>query len=210
LYLNFPYKIINLFALGLILLIKDRFSLKILTIGFLAVSVLVFLASVILVPDIKTTVDQEREWASTGKFSKLSKVFSNKYVESFRTREDLLFQNLDFGNYFFAGHPRERLGIMEIQKLYAISIIFIVFGLIKVRKNLRIFLISFFVFSVALSVLLKDQTPNGNFLALPVLAILAASGLLSLVQDFGKWGKIVLAVSLLILCMEGVIFIGPL
>lgn len=209
LFLNLPYKIISLITLGFVFLIKDKFNLKILTVILLVISVLIFAVSVVRVPETKTRVDIEREWASTGKFKKVSSLFSNKYVQSFRVSEDLLFQNLDFGNYFFAGHPRERPGMVEIQKLYAVSVIFIIFGLIKIKNNLRLFLISFFVFAISLSVLLKDPSPKSSFLVLPVFAFLAATGLLSLVEDSGKWRKVVLVISLLIFCMEGVIFIGP-
>lgn len=210
LFLSLTYKIIAFVVLLALLVFKDKLNSKKLAIGLLIISVLLFLVSVGFgIKEIKTQVDIEREFASVGPLSKISGIFSNKYIESFRVSEDLLFQNLDFGNYFFAGHPRERLGVLEIQKFYAITIIFIFFGLIKVSKNLRLFLISAFIFSVSLAVLLKDTTPTGGFLTIPIFVFLMAIGLLNLSEDYGIKGKIILSISLIFLIVEGVISIGP-
>jgi len=209
LYLNNTYKIITFIALGFILFIKEKAYIKILSTTFLAISLFVLVTSVVLIPEVKLAVDQEREWASNTSFSKLSGIYSNKYVQSFRTSEDLLFQNLDFGNYFFAGHPRERLGVKEIQKLYAATLILIFFGLTKIRKYLRIFLISFFLFAISLSVLLKNPGPEGNLLTLPVFSILGGYGLLSLIRDYGIKGKFLLSIMLLVILLEGVLLYKP-
>lgn len=181
--------------------IKEKFNLRIVTALFFIISFLILIASVILTGDTKTRVGQEREWAKESSLSSLSPFFSNKYIQSYRTSESLFFQNLDFGNYFFAGHPRERAGV-EIQKLFAAVLFLIIFGIIKIKPDLRLFLASVFIFAVSIPVFLRDSNPSGHFLALPVLAFLAGNGIMFLAKDFGTKGKVILAILLLIMFLE--------
>lgn len=207
--LSLSLKFVSFITLGVIVLIKDRIPLNIPSIVLFIASAVLILASVIMIPDVKITVDIQRELASSTPFSKISGIFSNKYIESYRASEDLLFQNLDFGNYFFAGHPRERLGVTEIQKFYAIALFFIIIGFLNIKKDLRWLLSSLFLLAASLSVFFRDPGPSTNFLILPVMVFLGATGLLALSEKYGTLGKVILVVSVLIFCMEGVIFIGP-
>jgi len=80
---------------------------------------------------------------------------SNKFIEGFRVAEKKLFENLDFGTYFFAGHPRERWGMPESNKIYLFMLPLIVFGISKIDKRLGIILavwtfLAFFTSSILL------------------------------------------------------------
>lgn len=204
-HLNIYLKLITVFTVAAIFLleIKNKITLKKPAIILFIISLLLIIASITPLPDVKTRVDIEREWASTSKLNNLAPIFSNKYIETYRTTENLFFQNLDFGNYFFAGHPRERVPI-DTQKLFAATLILIVIGLIKIKKDLRFFLMSFFIFAVSLSLFLKDRGPTGHFLILPIMAFLSGRGFTSLYKDYGTKGKIILTVTILLLIFEAI------
>ena len=99
----------------------------------------------------------------------LTKAFSNKYIESIRYRLSSVFEGLDFGYYFFNGHPRERWGFEETQKLLLPMLIFAAIGLKKVGIRYIYLEISYFVFILAFYALMDVSSP-GKFL--PVLIIL--------------------------------------
>lgn len=85
--------------------------------GF-AVIVFFLLSSVLFIsPNATSVVNRERREMPNELTRLFSKIFINKFVENYREKERILFQYLDFGNYLFAGHPRERWGVEEIYKI---------------------------------------------------------------------------------------------
>lgn len=64
------------------------------------------------------------------------RLFANKYVIAARLAQNKLFDNLDIGNLFFSGHPRERWGHEEMAKLPFALIPFIAIGLLHSSKKL--------------------------------------------------------------------------
>lgn len=100
-------------------------------------------------------VDVERTEISVISRGLPVRFLSNKFIEGFRVAEKKLFENLDFGTYFFAGHPRERWGMPESNKIYLFMLPLIVFGISKIDKRLGIILavwtfLAFFTSSILL------------------------------------------------------------
>ena len=62
--------------------------------------------------------------------------FSNWPMKLISQRLDIVLENLDIGNYFFSGHPRERVGIEEKQKFFFFQFILLIIGFfnMKIRK----------------------------------------------------------------------------
>lgn len=139
---------------------------RLLLLSFL-IGISIFLFSVFQTrEDQKTKVDQQRNMLA-GRNNVAVKFFSNKYMESYRYNQKLLFENLDFGNYFFSGHPRERWGIEETQKLYFVFLPLIVLGLLKVNSQTSGLLVISAIFSLFLPI---TYGPEFNiFLLLPVV-----------------------------------------
>lgn len=154
-------------------------------ISLIVVSAIVFLISIIAVPQYTNVeVDLQRTYASLTKFKFSSTLFSNKIIESYRTRQSLLFQNLDFGNYFFSGHPRQRVGVKEIPKFYISLLPLTILGLIqlnsKTRWLTRWLIAAILIFSIILPIPFNDKTiSSASLLILPVV-FLSAFGLYSL------------------------------
>ena len=87
----------------------------------------------------------------------------------------IVMENLDLGNYFFAGHPRERVGIEEKQKFFVFQFILFVIGFTnaEIRKYKK------FLFCVSGALLIAvflfkwrtfDQT---IFASIPLILIMA-------------------------------------
>lgn len=76
--------------------------------------------------------------------SALSTYFLNWPREVLNKRLSVVLENLDIGNYFFAGHPRERVGVEERQKFFFFQFILFVVGftsyhLSKYKKFLLVY-----------------------------------------------------------------------
>jgi hypothetical protein len=108
----------------------------------------------------------------------LSRVFINKVTENYRARQEILFTNLDFGNYFFAGHPRERGGVEETQKLLIFTLPFIVLGILKIGNNKSKFLITWTIISLFVLTFFNLQGSQNLILILPFI-ILASVGIIN-------------------------------
>lgn len=175
------------FILTIILIFSIIFAPKIkiytkkIGISLMIISATLFFISIINIPKYTNVeVDFQRTYASLTKFDFLSTPFSNKFIESYRKRESLLFQNLDFGNYFFAGHPRQRVGIKEIPKFYISMLPLILLGIIKLQSQRRWLVSSLLIFAVILPILFDDKTiESGSLLILPIV-LLSIIGLYSL------------------------------
>jgi hypothetical protein len=165
---------------------KTNFDFRKLVKFSIVIFVLAFIFSVFSIgPDIKYKVDEQRNIASMSEFNFLSRIFSNKIIESYRCRRALLFENFDLGNYFFSGHPRERWGVEETPKLFVLLFPLIVFGLFifdKKLKKLKMFVLIWSLLLLPVFVFYKLRGPGETLLMVLPLTTLAAVGL----SDFYK------------------------
>ena len=60
--------------------------------------------------------------------SDLTVFFLNWPKEVVNQRLSVVLENLDIGNYFFAGHPRERVGVEERQKFFFFQFLLFIVG----------------------------------------------------------------------------------
>lgn len=133
---------------------------------------------VVPVRGLVNRVNDERLVVANSSPKILSRIFINKVTENYKAREEILFTNLDFGNYFFAGHPRERGGIEETQKLLLFTLPFIILGLFKIGKDKIQFLVFWTIISLFVLTFFNLQGSQTLILILPFV-ILAAIGIVN-------------------------------
>jgi hypothetical protein len=92
---------------------------------------------------------------------------------------------IDPNLYFFANHPRERVGINEFEKFPYILLPFFIYGILVLleQKRLKPLLLAFTVHLVMLSII-GSQNFLGNFSIFPLLTVVTSSGL------GGAFGKV--------------------
>ena len=98
------------------------------------------------IKEARLMVERER-----GKISiKPSNVlFSNWPMKIVSQRLDVVLENLDINNYFFSGHPRERVGVDEKQKFFFFELILLVVGFTNSNiKKYKKFLIIYSLISL--------------------------------------------------------------
>ena len=184
-YLGIRKTILILILFWIILFFLPRIRLygKTIGIGILALSAVILLASIFIIPpEVRQTVELQRRIADQGGLKVPKQIFVNKFVESYKYREGLLFENLDFGNYFFSGHPRERGGVTEILKFWLAFLPLSVIGLIKVHSRVRWFLLSIGSLSIAAVVFLADRSIYANLAITIPVAYFTAEGLIYLLK----------------------------
>ncbi len=140
--------------------------------------ILLLVCVIVPVSGLAIKVNDERLVVVNNSPKVLSRIFINKLTENFRLREETLFTNLDFGNYFFAGHPRERGGIEETQKLLLFTLPFIVLGLFKLGKDKSQFLFSWIIISLFVLTFFNLQGSQTLILIFPFV-VLAAIGIVN-------------------------------
>lgn len=125
----------------------------------------------IIVPskDLATRVNDQRLIVTSNSPKIVSRVFINKVTENYRLRQQILFTNIDFGNYFFAGHPRERGGIEETQKLLLFILPFIISGLFKIGNKEGKPLVTWTVISLFVLTFFNWQGSQSLILILPFI-----------------------------------------
>lgn len=109
-------------------------------------------------------------------------------IAFFRIRKNF-FENLDLNLYFFAGHPRERVGIAEFEKfLYVLLPLFLVGipGFLKGKKYL--FLLTFFL-PLLLSAFIGNRNQLGPFSVFPFISTSIYSGGICFFQKTLKFSK---------------------
>ena len=67
--------------------------------------------------------------------SPLTVYFVNWPREAVNQRLSVVMENLDIGNYFFAGHPRERVGVEERQKFFFFQFLLFIIGFTSPHLN---------------------------------------------------------------------------
>lgn len=106
---------------------------------------------------------------------------------AFRRISQNLFENLDLNLYFFANHPRQRVGIKEFEKFpYVLLPVFLIgfFGLLS-QKYLLFWLVSFFLPLLVLS-FVGNQNSLGPFSLFPFFSIVIFRGLEKIKLNFWK------------------------
>jgi hypothetical protein len=153
-----------------------------------AAAVLIILSFVILTlsifrqsRDIKVNVDVRRTIVSRLGVSIPPVLITNKFIESFRYHEKLLFENLDLGNYFFKGHPRERGGVEETQKLLISFLPLIAIGLFKIKKEKLAFLFGWWFLSNTILTFFEVRNPSLTLILLPPITVVLGYGVAYLV-----------------------------
>lgn len=95
-----------------------------------------------------------------------------------------LFENLDLNQYFFAGHPKERLGGVDFEKLSYVLLPFTLLGWFTlVKKSVRIYWLYSFV-SLCIFGFWGNQSTVGPVLLFPVLMVASFIGLQNLVAQY--------------------------
>lgn len=90
--------------------------------------------------------------------------------------EKNFFEVVDPNLYFFANHPRERIGIVEYEKFPYIFLPFFIAGILLIKKSdINILVVS--LSPLVLLSLIGSSNPIGPFSLFPALAAYTASGL---------------------------------
>jgi len=107
--------------------------------------------------------------------SPIDKLFLNWPKEIISRRFSIVMENLDIGNYFFAGHPRERVGIVEKQKFFFFEFIFLIVGLTSVElKKYKKFLIIYSLLMLLGVFIFEWREFNQTiFLSVPFIIVMA-------------------------------------
>ncbi len=139
--------------------------------------------------DITDKVNSKRLQISRVAPKNVSYAFVNKYVEHLRQKEKIFFENLDFGNYFFAGHPRERWGIEEGQKMFLFTLPLFLIGLLKLGSEKGKYLAVWTVISLSLIIFFEWRESQTLILIFP-LVVLVAHGMSELLQKKNKSARL--------------------
>ncbi|NMD00333.1 MAG: phospholipid carrier-dependent glycosyltransferase, partial [Bacteroidales bacterium] len=135
-------------------------------------------------------VNDQRLLVSSNSPKILSKIFINKITENYKQKEKIMFSSFDFGNYFFVGHPRERVGLEETQKLFIFMLPLLLIGIFKIKDEKNILLL-WTVLSLFLILLFEWQGSETLLLSFP-LVVLTSCGLISLFGQKDKTYKYIL------------------
>ena len=90
--------------------------------------------------------------------------------------------NMDPNLYFFANHPRERVGVVEFEKFSYLLLPFFVIGLIPVLLGLSDFLILYFILSLLISAFVFPGYNLGSILIFPFIVAVIYLGILKIVR----------------------------
>lgn len=137
-----------------------------------------------------TTSRQNVDWkrGKTQDFS-LNFIFLNWPSEFLSSRLQIVMENLSLENYFFAGHPRERIDVVEKQKFFPFQLIFFIIGFLnkKIKKYWR-YILGYFLIVLLLSALFKWRDLSQTILFAPPFIFIMALGL-EKACAFLKWRR---------------------
>lgn len=142
-----------------------------------AIPFLLFVAFTLSIPEAARNKVFEQLNLSGQKLGITARLFSNKFIESYRYSERLIFENLDIGNYFFQGHPRERWGKEEMLKLYVALLPVFLLGLFKLEKKLVSFLVVFSTLPIVTAVFFSGSGFDFDLSLLLPIVIVVTSGI---------------------------------
>lgn len=135
------------------------------------------------IKDARTQVEWER-----GKISSSSSnvLFSNWPERFISQRLSIVMENLDIGNYFFAGHPRERVGVAERQKFFIFEFVLLIIGLTSpYLKKYSKFLIIYSLAALSMVFIFKWRSFTQTLpLAIPFIIVMALG-----LERISHWSK---------------------
>lgn len=127
----------------------------------------------------------------------LGKIYTNRisltYFKDFRLPlyklQRNFFGNLDLNLYFFASHPRERLGVKEFEKYLPIFLPFFLLGVIySLYKPLPKILLYIFIISLVSSII-SSKYNLGPILFFPIVNFIITIGAILSLQKIFKYPK---------------------
>lgn len=121
-----------------------------------------------------TRVHQNVQW-QRGKLNPSNSIFLNWPLFFIGERMNIVFENLDIGNYFFAGHPRERVGVLEKQKFFFFEFILFLIGLTnsEIRKYFKFLAIYLSLVLTATFLFKWRDFSQTIFMSVPLILIMA-------------------------------------
>ena len=109
-------------------------------------------------------------------------------IAAFRIQNNFS-ENIDPMLYFFANHPRERVGIEEFEKFPYILFPFFLVGIFYLSKKLKIsILLTSLLFPIALISIIGSKDNLGPFSLFPFISVATSAGL----AETHRWVKLLL------------------
>ena len=140
--------------------------------------------------------------------SPLAVYFVNWPREVVNRRLSVVMENLDIGNYFFAGHPRERVGVEERQKFFFFQFLLFIIGFTSPHLNkYKKFLVVYSGLAL-LAVFIFEWRSFTQTLPLAVpLIVLMALGLRRMMTWPKKWRILFVSLAFLEVLAFGIFYI---
>lgn len=101
--------------------------------------------------------------------------------------EGNLFSNLDLNLYFFASHPRERIGVSEFEKFSPLFLPFFITGVIALIYSVSVWAGIYLIVAALISAFIDQNYLLGPILFFPLIAMIITIGLINFlrfVKDF--------------------------
>lgn len=130
------------------------------------------------------------------------RVFINRFIENFQEQKRTVFESIDFGNYFFKGHPRERWGIEESQKLFTVLIPFLLIGLFRIPQDIRGLIVCWVVASFSIILVSSKKLTDFDLPLIFPVALIISCGINSLVEGSKNLKKILFSVVIFLTLFE--------
>jgi len=107
--------------------------------------------------------------------SPINRLFVNWVGKFVNKRLNVVMENVDIGNYFFSGHPRERVGVEEKQKFSIFQLILFLLGLFSpnLKKYARFLIIYSLSALLAVFIFQWRTFEQTVFLSIPFLVVIA-------------------------------------
>jgi hypothetical protein len=167
----------------------------------LIASIGVFLLSLfIFTPSVTEKVNVYRN-ISYPTAGAVSKIFSNKLIESYRLHLGNVLEGMDPGYYFFSSHPRERWGVEETQKMFIVFLLLVILGLFRLKKKAGLPILGICLLTLSVNSALLLQSSASYFPAVIIFCYLAALGMLALTKK-----RLIAFVLIVVLSYEFVLF----
>jgi len=117
------------------------------------------------------TINQRRSYYP----APLGQLFENKPVYFFSKWEKNVFESLDLNNYFFAGHPRERLGVSEFKKFPFIYLPILLIGFFQTIKKRHTFIFLYPIGSIFI-ISVFEVAGDSLFILFPWFVVVLSEG----------------------------------
>lgn len=138
--------------------------------------------------DIKSAKQIAHEQRADIKNNSFSRIFVNWPTVFLKERINIIMENLDISNYFFSGHPRERVGVFEIQKFFFFQFILLLIGFSNPKiRSFGKFLIIYSLVVLCLTFIFKWREFDKSLLLAPPLILIMALGFEKIFNLQKKW-----------------------